>query len=93
MTQKNPTEVEFLIFINVDRRNQIDDSYFNRLEFKHIVKNIFSSAVKTTGESNLIFKLLVPSLVVGLDIVRKIYQVFSKTSEIFLVRLQEEIAY
>ena len=48
--------------------------------------------VNTTGDSYLTFKPLEPSLVVGLDIVWKKYQVFSKASKIFLVRLQEEIA-
>ena len=48
--------------------------------------------VNTTGDSILIFKPLEPSLVVGLDIVWKKYQVFSKASKIFLARLQEEIA-
>lgn len=47
--------------------------------------------VNTTRDSNLIFKPLAPSLVVGLDIVWKKYQVFSKASKIFLTRLQEEI--
>lgn len=47
--------------------------------------------VNTTGDSNLIFKPLDPPLVVGLDIVWKKYQVFSKASKIFLNRLQEEI--
>jgi len=48
--------------------------------------------VNTTGDSLLIFKPLEPSLVVGLDIVWKKYQVFSKASKLFLARLQEEIA-
>lgn len=48
--------------------------------------------INTTGDSNLIFKPLEPPLVVGLDIVWKKYQVFSKASKIFLARLQESIA-
>ncbi|SEW22195.1 LysR family transcriptional regulator [[Clostridium] fimetarium] len=48
--------------------------------------------VNTTGVSDLIFKPLEPSLVVGLDIVWKKYQVFSKASKMFLARLQGSIS-
>lgn len=48
--------------------------------------------VNTTGDSNLIFKPLAPSLRVGLDIIWKKYQVFSKASKIFLTTLQDNIA-
>ena len=47
--------------------------------------------INTTGNSNLCFKPLSPKLEVGLDVVWKKYQVFSKASEVFLERLQEMI--
>lgn len=48
--------------------------------------------VNTTGDSNLIFRPLEPSLRVGLDIIWKKYQVFSRASKIFLMKLQDDIA-
>lgn len=47
--------------------------------------------VNTTGNSNLCFRPLEPSLEAQLDIVWKKYQVFSKAAEKFLERLREEI--
>lgn len=47
--------------------------------------------VNTTGNSSLCFRPLEPRLETHLDIVWKKYQVFSKASELFLQKLQEEI--
>lgn len=47
--------------------------------------------VNTTGDSILCFKPLSPKVESNLDIVWKKYQVFSKTTEIFLEKLQQEI--
>lgn len=45
--------------------------------------------INVTGESNLCFKPLYPRLEVGMKIVWKKYQVFSKASEKFLEKLKE----
>jgi DNA-binding transcriptional LysR family regulator len=45
--------------------------------------------INTTGESNLIFKPLYPAFHIGMYIVWKKYQVFSKAAEKFLEKLQE----
>lgn len=47
--------------------------------------------INTTGNSNLTFKPLSPSLKVGLNIVWKKYQFFTKASEKFLHYLQESL--
>lgn len=47
--------------------------------------------VNTTGDSRLCFKPLEPRLEANLDLVWKKYQVFSKATEMFLHKLQEEI--
>ena len=47
--------------------------------------------INVTGESNLCFRPLSPGLVVGMNIVWKKYQVFSKASEKFLQCLQRHI--
>lgn len=47
--------------------------------------------INTTGNNNLIFKPLSPTLKVGLNIVWKKYQVFTKASEKFLQFLQESL--
>lgn len=47
--------------------------------------------INTSGNSNLVFKPLEPQLNVGLDIVWKKYQVFSKAGKLFLSYLQKEI--
>lgn len=47
--------------------------------------------INTTGESNLCFKPLYPTLEAGLCIVWKKYQVFSKASNEFLLQLQCEL--
>lgn len=44
--------------------------------------------INTTGNSNLCFRPLSPKLEVGLDIVWKKYQVFSKPAETFLDKIQ-----
>jgi hypothetical protein len=46
--------------------------------------------INTTGESNLIFKPLYPAFHIGMYIVWKKYQVFSKAAEKFLEKLQEQ---
>ncbi|SJZ36509.1 LysR family transcriptional regulator [Anaerorhabdus furcosa] len=46
--------------------------------------------VNTSGDSELCFKPLSPSLEIGMHIVWKKYQIFSKPTEIFLSRLQEK---
>ena len=48
--------------------------------------------VNTTGESNLAFRPLKPTVEFALDVVWKKYQVFSKAAQIFLKYLQEHIA-
>jgi hypothetical protein len=61
----------------------------------HFVKKGFGYAialdklVNTTGESELCFRPLYPTLEAGLCIVWKKYQVFSRASEHFLKRLQK----
>jgi DNA-binding transcriptional LysR family regulator len=45
--------------------------------------------INTTGESNLIFRPLNPKLEIGMYVVWKKYQVFSKAAEKFLFTLQE----
>lgn len=47
--------------------------------------------INTTGNSNLLFKPLSPTLKVGLNIVWKKYQFFTKASEKFLHCLQESL--
>lgn len=47
--------------------------------------------INTTGNSSLLFKPLSPSLKVGLNIVWKKYQFFTKASEKFLHCLQESL--
>lgn len=47
--------------------------------------------INTTGNSSLIFKSLYPALEVGLNIVWKKYQFFTKAAEKFLHRLQESL--
>ena len=47
--------------------------------------------INTTGDSQLCFRPLKPKLTVGLDVVWKKYQVFSKASSKFLELLQEEL--
>ncbi|MDE6189314.1 MAG: LysR family transcriptional regulator [Clostridia bacterium] len=47
--------------------------------------------IKTDGNSNLCFRPLYPQLISHLDIAWKKYQVFPKSAEIFLKRLQEII--
>lgn len=47
--------------------------------------------VNTTGNSNLCFKPLEPKMEVGLDIVWKKYQIFSKVTQKFIDRLQKDI--
>lgn len=48
--------------------------------------------VNTTGDSPLCFRPLEPRVEVGLDIVWKKYQIFSKAAEKFLERIQKEFA-
>jgi DNA-binding transcriptional LysR family regulator len=48
--------------------------------------------INTTGESNLIFKPLYPELHIGMYIMWKKYQVFSKAAEKFLDKLQDEFS-
>ena len=47
--------------------------------------------INTSGNSNLCFRPLYPELISHLDIAWKKYQVFPKSTEIFLKRLQENI--
>ncbi|MDE7186844.1 MAG: LysR family transcriptional regulator, partial [Lachnospiraceae bacterium] len=47
--------------------------------------------INTTGDSNLCFRPLAPTLEAGLCIVWKKYQVFTRASNTFLRQLQEEI--
>lgn len=64
----------------------------------HFVKKGFGYAialdklVNTTGESELCFRPLSPTLEAGLCIVWKKYQVFSRASEHFLHKLQNFIS-
>jgi DNA-binding transcriptional LysR family regulator len=48
--------------------------------------------INTTGESHLVFKPLYPELHIGMYIVWKKYQVFSKAAEKFLLKLQENFS-
>ena len=48
--------------------------------------------VNTGGDSNLCFRPLSPTLTLGMDLVWKRYQVFSKASEKFLEYVQKEVA-
>lgn len=48
--------------------------------------------VNTTGDSPLCFRPLAPKLEVGLDVVWKKHQVFTKAAELFLKRLRERDA-
>lgn len=48
--------------------------------------------INTSGNSNLCFRPLYPELISHLDIAWKKYQVFPKCAEIFLKRLQDDIA-
>lgn len=47
--------------------------------------------INTTGDSDLCFRPLYPTLEAGLCIVWKKYQVFSKASNAFLQQLQKEL--
>lgn len=47
--------------------------------------------INTSGHNTLCFKPLEPKMEVGLDIVWKKYQVFSRATEVFIDRLQEDI--
>ena len=47
--------------------------------------------INTTGNSNLCFRPLNPHLEIGMSLVWKKYQVFSKASELFLHTLQENL--
>lgn len=51
----------------------------------------FDKLINTSGESTLCFRPLKPKLQSGLMIIWKKYQIFSKTSEAFLKKVQEEI--
>ncbi len=51
----------------------------------------FDKLINTTGDSNLAFRPLKPTLEVELDVVWKKYQVFSKAAKIFLKYLSEKI--
>lgn len=63
----------------------------------HFVKKGFGCAialdklVNTSGESELCFRRLYPTLEAGLCIVWKKYQVFSRASELFLKQLKNEL--
>lgn len=47
--------------------------------------------INTTGASNLCFKPFYPKLEIGMNIVWKKYQIFSKASEKFLYQMQKEL--
>lgn len=52
---------------------------------------VLDKLINTSGNSNLIFKPLYPTLEAGLCIVWKKYQVFSRASDLFLNQLQIEL--
>ncbi len=52
----------------------------------------FDRLINTTGESNITFRPLKPTVEVELDVVWKKYQVFSKSAQIFLRFLNEKVA-
>ncbi len=53
---------------------------------------VLDKLINTTGDSDLCFRPLSPSLTLGMSLVWKKYQVFSKAAEYFLEQLQKRIS-